>query len=108
MANQWRISVNQRIIHLYNRFVHGGLSRRQFIDRLAELAESSAAAAAFLPVLENSYAQAAVIPANDAHLTAQRASAKATYVLIHGSWHGAWCLNAYPRISSTGSLTRNR
>jgi len=43
--------MDQKIINLYDRFTHGGLSRREFLDRLAELAGSSAAALALLPIL---------------------------------------------------------
>jgi carboxymethylenebutenolidase len=42
--------VDQKIINLYDRFIHGGMSRREFLDRLAEVAGSAAAAAAPLPL----------------------------------------------------------
>jgi carboxymethylenebutenolidase len=64
--------MDQRIINLYDRFTHGGMTRRAFLDRLSELAGSAAAAAALLPLLQNNYAQAAVIADNDARLTAER------------------------------------
>ena len=64
--------MDQKIINLYDRFTHGGLSRREFLDRLAELAGSAAAAAALLPILQNDYAQAAVIAADDGRLAAER------------------------------------
>jgi len=67
-------SVDQRIINLYDRFTHGGMSRRAFLDRLAELAGSAAAAAALLPLLQNNYAQAAIVAADDARLAAERVS----------------------------------
>ena len=67
-------SVNQGIISLYHRFTHGGMSRREFLDRLAELAGSTAAAAALLPLLQNNYAQAAIVAADDARLAAERVS----------------------------------
>src|SRR6202040_660491 len=35
-----RSTVDQGIINLYDRFTHGGMSRRDFLDRLAELARS--------------------------------------------------------------------
>ena len=38
--------MDQRIINLYDRFTHGGMSRREFFDRLAELAGSAAAGSA--------------------------------------------------------------
>jgi carboxymethylenebutenolidase len=64
--------MDQKIINLYDRFTHGGLSRREFLDRLAELAGSSAAAAALLPVLQNDYAQAAIVAAADGRLAPER------------------------------------
>jgi carboxymethylenebutenolidase len=64
--------MDQRIINLYDRFTHGGMNRREFLDRLAELAGSAAAAAALLPLLQNDYAQAAIVPADDARLVAER------------------------------------
>jgi carboxymethylenebutenolidase len=64
--------MDQRIINLYDRFTHGGMSRREFLDRLAELAGSAAAAAALVPLLQNDYAQAAIVPADDARLATER------------------------------------
>jgi carboxymethylenebutenolidase len=49
--------MDQRIIDLYDTFTHGGMSRRAFLDRLAEIAGSSAAAVALLPLLQNDYAR---------------------------------------------------
>jgi carboxymethylenebutenolidase len=66
--------MDQRIINLYDRFTHGGMSRRDFLDRLAELAGSTAAAAALLPLLQNDYARAAIVPADDARLATERVS----------------------------------
>jgi carboxymethylenebutenolidase len=64
--------MDQRIIDLYDRFTHGGLSRRDFLDRLSMLAGSAAAAAALLPFLQNNYAQAAVVADNDPRLATER------------------------------------
>jgi carboxymethylenebutenolidase len=66
--------MDQRIINLYDRFTHGALSRRDFLDRLAELAGSAAAAAALLPLLQNDYARAAIVPADDTRLATERMS----------------------------------
>jgi carboxymethylenebutenolidase len=63
--------MDQRIIDLYDRYTHGALSRREFLDRLARLAGGSAAALALLPLLKNDYARAAMVPENDDRLTAQ-------------------------------------
>jgi carboxymethylenebutenolidase len=57
--------MDQRIINLYHHFTHGGMNRREFLDRLAELAGSAAAAAALVPLLQNDYARAAIVPADD-------------------------------------------
>ena len=40
--------MDQRVINLYHRFTHGGISRREFLDRLADLTGSAAAAATVL------------------------------------------------------------
>jgi carboxymethylenebutenolidase len=64
--------VDQKIINLYDRFTHGGMNRREFLDRLAELAGSAAAAAALLPLLQNDYAQAAIVADNDPRLATER------------------------------------
>src|SRR5438552_18964297 len=66
--------MDQRIINLYDNFTHSRISRRQFMDKLAVLAGSTAAAVALLPLLQNDYARAAIVPANDARLNAQRVS----------------------------------
>lgn len=60
--------MDQRIIDLYDRFTHGQLDRRSFMDRLAGLAGSMAAASAILPLLANDYASAALAPADDPRL----------------------------------------
>ena len=67
--------MDQRIINLYDRFTHGGMSRRAFLDRLGKLAGSAAAAAALLPLLlQNDYARAAIVPATDERLIPERVS----------------------------------
>jgi carboxymethylenebutenolidase len=64
--------MDQKIINLYDRFTHGGMNRREFLDRLSELAGSAAAAAALLPLLQNDYAQAAIVAADDQRLATDR------------------------------------
>jgi carboxymethylenebutenolidase len=66
--------MDQNIINLYDRFTHGGMRRRAFLDRLAELAGSTAAAAALLPMLQNNYALAAIVAPDDARLAVDRVS----------------------------------
>ena len=76
--------VNQKIIDLYDNFTHGGMNRRQFLDRLSEIAGSTAAAVALLPLLQNDYAQAAIIAADDARLTSERVAYDSPKAKING------------------------
>jgi carboxymethylenebutenolidase len=63
--------MDQRIIELYDRYTHGSLTRRAFLDRLAAVAGGSAAAAALLPLLQNDYARAETIAESDPRITAE-------------------------------------
>ncbi|MBS0248994.1 MAG: dienelactone hydrolase family protein [Proteobacteria bacterium] len=65
---------DQRVVDLYDSFTHGVIDRRTFLDRLTEVAGSTAAALALLPLLQNDYARAETIPANDSRLIAETAS----------------------------------
>jgi carboxymethylenebutenolidase len=66
--------MDQKIINLYDDFTHSRISRREFNDKLTRLAGSAAAAAALMPLLQNDYAKAAIVPENDPALNAQRVS----------------------------------
>ncbi len=76
--------MDQRIIELYDSFTHGGINRRAFLDRLAEIAGSSAAALALLPLLQNDYARAATVAPDDARLSIETASYDAPGATISG------------------------
>ena len=76
--------MDQKIIDLYDTFTHGGMDRRQFLDRLGELAGSSAAAVALLPLLQNDYARAAIVPPDDARLTIETVLYNAPGARING------------------------
>ena len=76
--------VDQKIINLYDEFTHGGMNRRQFLDRLTEIAGSSAAAVALLPLLQNDYARAAIVPPDDARLAIETISYDAQGTRING------------------------
>jgi len=69
--------MNQQIIDLYDRYTHGGMSRRTFFERLAILAGGTAAATAMLPVLENNYARADTVPENDPRVKGEMVTFKA-------------------------------
>jgi carboxymethylenebutenolidase len=61
--------MDRRIIELYDEYTHAPLERRVFLRRLAALTGSAAAAFAVLPVLENNYARAAIVAADDARVS---------------------------------------
>lgn len=60
--------MDPRIIRLYDDYTHAPLDRRVFLERLSVLAGGTAAATALLPLLENNYAQAAIVDPADARL----------------------------------------
>ena len=60
--------MDQRVIDLYNEYIHGTMPRRDFMKRLAGMAGSVAAASALLPFIEPNYAQAQQVRPDDAKL----------------------------------------
>src|SRR6476469_8951308 len=58
--------MDQRIINLYDEYTHKPLNRNEFLQRLAKLTGSVAAAMTVLPLLEINYAHAATV--NDEEL----------------------------------------
>lgn len=76
--------MDQRVINLYDKFTHGDISRRDFIDRLATMTGSTAAAAALLPLLKNDYAQAAIVTEDDARLAIDRITYESPKGKING------------------------
>jgi carboxymethylenebutenolidase len=66
--------MDQKIINLYDNFTHSRISRREFLEELTKLVGSTAAALALLPLLQNDYARAQIVPANDPRLNAEKIS----------------------------------
>lgn len=64
--------IDQRIIDLWDDYVHVHYNRRLFLKRAADLLGSAAAAAALLPELVSNYARAAVVAENDPRLRIER------------------------------------
>ena len=76
--------MDQRIIDLYDEYTHGATNRRQFLDRLARLAGGAAAAATLLPILQNDYAHAAIVPEGDERLAIDAVAWKAGETKVSG------------------------
>jgi carboxymethylenebutenolidase len=60
--------MDQKYIDLFDRYTHGLMKRREFLERLTLLAGGTAAASALLPALENNYAEAEMVPEGDARI----------------------------------------
>jgi carboxymethylenebutenolidase len=63
--------MDQKYINLFDRFTHGGMNRREFMEKLTILAGSTTAATALLPILENNYAHADILPEGDPRIVSQ-------------------------------------
>jgi len=75
---------NQRMIDLFDEFTHGTMSRRNFMERLAKLAGGAAAAAALVPILQNNYAEAGIVPEDDERLVTETAIYEVDGVTMSG------------------------
>ena len=62
------MAIDQNVIDLFDDYTHSRLDRRVFLEKLATLTGSVAAAMAVLPMLGPNYAIAAAVPADDSRL----------------------------------------
>ncbi len=76
--------MDQQIVDLYDAYTHGALGRREFFDRLSQLAGGATAAAAALGVLQNDYARAAVIAEDDPRLATETAGYEVAGARVSG------------------------
>jgi len=60
--------MDQRVIDLYNTYIHGSMPRRDFLQRLAGIVGGVAAATALLPLIECNYANAEQVKPDHADL----------------------------------------
>lgn len=60
--------MDQRVIDLYNDYIHGAMPRRDFLKRLAGIVGGTAAASTLLTLIEPNYAQAQQVAPDDAGL----------------------------------------
>jgi len=66
------MTVDNRIIELYNEYVHSALPRRDFLVRLAKMAGGAAAATTVLAVLEPNYVQARQVEPDDKRVKGEK------------------------------------
>jgi carboxymethylenebutenolidase len=64
----------QEVLNLFDRYVHGGIGRREFIDRASKYAVGGMTATAMFEALKPNFALGEVIPANDSRIKAQEVS----------------------------------
>lgn len=88
--------MDPRIIRLYDEYTHQPLERRVFLERLAVLAGGTAAAMTLLPLLENNYAQAAIVDPADPRV----ATSTVTYKGVTGD------IRAYLAVPKAGPPRR--
>ena len=66
------MTVDRRIIDLYNEYVHTALPRREFLAKLTRLAGGAAAATTALALLEPNYAEARQVEPDDKRLRTEK------------------------------------
>ena len=64
----------QELLNLFDRYVHGGIDRRQFLEGAQKFAVGGITAAALFEMLRPNYAWAVQIPENDSRLKAESAT----------------------------------
>jgi carboxymethylenebutenolidase len=64
----------QELLDLFNGYVHGGISRREFLDKAEKFAVGGVTAAALLQMLKPNYAWAVQIPPDDKRIKADYAT----------------------------------
>jgi carboxymethylenebutenolidase len=64
----------QELLNLFDRYVHGGIDRRQFLEGAQKFAVGGMTAAALFEMLRPNYALALQVPENDSRIAAQSAT----------------------------------
>ncbi len=64
----------QELLNLFDRYVHGGIDRRQFLDGAQKFAVGGMTAAALFEMLRPNYAWATQVPENDSRIKAEAAT----------------------------------
>lgn len=100
------VRISQEMIRLYDEYTHLTLDRRDFMNKLARMTGSAAAAAAIVPLLEANQARAAIVADDDARLTAE----DVTYLGASGDMKGylAKPANATGKLPAVVVIHENR
>src|SRR3954451_9626734 len=69
----------QELLDLFNGYVHGGVSRRQFLDRAQKFAVGGVTAAALFQMLKPNYAWAIQVQADDKRIKSERQTVQSPY-----------------------------
>jgi carboxymethylenebutenolidase len=64
----------KEVMSLFDRYVHGGIDRREFLDKASKYAVGGMTAAAMLEALRPNFVLGEVIPANDKRIKAEEAT----------------------------------
>ena len=64
----------QELLDLFDGYVHGGINRRQFLDRAQKFAVGGVTAAALFQMLKPNYAWAIQVPPDDKRIKAEQAT----------------------------------
>ena len=76
--------MDQKYIDLFDRYTHGQMKRRDFLEKLSILAGGTTAATALLPLLENNYAEAEMVAENDTRILPETITYESTVGKISG------------------------
>ena len=76
--------MEQKYIDLFDRYTHGQIKRRDFLERLTLLGGGTTAASALLPALENNYAKAEMVAENDTRILPETLSYESTVGKLSG------------------------
>src|SRR5215472_19081039 len=64
----------QELLNLFDRYVHGGINRRQFLDGAQRFAVGGLTAAALFEMLRPNYAWAIQVPPDDKRIKSEQAT----------------------------------
>src|SRR5690242_4607456 len=104
----------QELLDLFDGYVHGGMSRREFLDGAQKFAVGGVTAAALLNMLKPNYAWAIQVPTDDKRIKTEYATVASPQgngsfqglPSVAGDCHQTACRSGHPRESWPQSLYR--